>query len=183
MDVKKLLTHFTKKLFFCLILFLLNTNNQAIAQGDSSGFKFKPYALGFDYHLQINHLDISPQLYILQYKNIEGLVGLHTLYYFNNTDRQGKLSYGAGATVRYFFNKNIYTQVSYQYLNIPIWQVLDMTYTRAMKADIFAGIGYRQEFSKHWHAQLTAMYNVNYKDYSPYESKVLLKAGFVYKLK
>jgi hypothetical protein len=58
-----------------------------------------------------------------------------------------------------------------------------MTYTRAMKADIFAGIGYRQEFSKHWHAQLTAMYNVNYKDYSPYESKVLLKAGFVYKLK
>lgn len=183
MDVKKLLTHFRKKLCFCLILFLLNINNQAIAQADSSCFKFKPYALGFDYHLQINHLDFSPQLYILQYKNIEGLVSLHTLYYFNNTDRKGKISYGVGAIARYFFNKNIYTQVSYQYLNIPILQNFDMTYTRAMKADIFLGIGYRQEFSTHWHAQLTAMYNVNYKDYSPYESKVLLKAGFVYKLK
>lgn len=183
MPIKKLLTYF-RKLKFIGCLLLLNFSAQyTAAQSDSNALKLKINSIGFDYQLQLNHLDLSPQIWLLQWRKIQAAADLHMLYYFNNTDRKGKMAAGLGATVRYHFTQNLFSEIIYQNMNIPVRQMLDMSFYRAWKADFLIGVGYKQKVNNRCTAQIAALYTMNYKTYSAYESKYVVKAGAYWFLK
>ncbi|MBI3232938.1 MAG: hypothetical protein HYZ42_02675 [Bacteroidetes bacterium] len=174
---------FTKYSRVFIVILLFAFTQSANSQTDSQNYFLKIHSIGFDYQLQINHLDVSPQLWIMKKDKIETAVDLHALYYYHNSDRVKKMAYGAGLTLRYNFTQNFYSQLSYQNLNIPIRQTLDMSFGRAWKADFLLGLGYKQSITNKCTAQLTALYNLNYKAYSPYESNIIVKAGAFWSIK
>lgn len=145
----------------------------------SKTFRNKP-AFGFNYHLQISHLDIAPIVVIPIHKRVEMGFGVNYLYHYRNSIRLGKSSIGANIFSRVYVNRNIYSHVEYLYSDVAYLNKLVYEYTRVRKADVFLGAGYRQPVSDKIFAYLTVLVNVNQLPESPYKNLILFKAGLTF---
>jgi hypothetical protein len=137
-------------------------------------------SFGFNYHLQISHLDIAPVLILPVKEKIHAGFGLNYLYHYRNSIREGKSSLGFNFFSRVFITKNIFGHAEYLYSDVAYLNVLVYEYYRIKKADFFIGGGYRQPITDKTDAYLTLLVNLNNSDESPYKNRILFKAGLTF---
>ena len=135
---------------------------------------------GFNYHLQISHLDIAPFVGIALTDRIQTGAGLNYLYHYRNSIRKGKSSFGFNLFSKVFITPRIFTHVEYLYSDVAYLNQLIYEYTRVRKADLFIGGGYIQPLSDNLVCYLMALYNINHSNESPYKNRVLIKAGIMF---
>lgn len=140
----------------------------------------KKFIPGFNYHLQVQHLDISPILAWNLTKRFQPGVGLNFLYYYRNSQYLHKTSYGVNLFARYYTTKSTFFHAEYLFANIPYRNELDYEYSRVYTADFFLGGGYRQPLSKKLYSYFTGLVNLTDKANSPFEDRILFKAGLTF---
>jgi hypothetical protein len=171
----------------CKMLVMLGfVTNLASAQNDpkaNAGGKTKEWAITLQHNLQLNYLEFSPgaMLKLDEKKEVGG--GLNTIYYARYSNHNKKVGAGINLYARYYLLKNIYAEANYMWANMPYLVDRDQTYNRIWKADVLAGVGYKQTIDKKWACQLTAYYNIFHKNYSIYDSRILFRVGATYLLK
>lgn len=170
---------------FSLLLMILTLWHIRLFAQTASDTAVKPtvkekISFGFNYHLQISHLDISPIVVFPLNKRVQVGFGLNYLYHYRNSTRVGKSSLGGNIFSRVFVHKNIYTHVEYLYSDVAYLNQLIYEFHRVKKADFFVGAGYRQPISDRTNGFLTLLVNLNHSEESPYKNLILLKAGITF---
>jgi hypothetical protein len=156
--------------------FCQNTSDTAA----NKKFSKENISFGFNYHLQVSHLDIAPILVIPIKEKIYVGCGINYLYHYRNSLRKGKSSMGFNVFSRFFFMKNIYGHAEYLYSDVAYLNLLVYEYYRVRKADFFLGGGYRQPITDKTDAYLTLLVNLNHSAESPYKNTILFKAGLTF---
>lgn len=143
----------------------------------ASSVEMPRFQAGLSAHVQLSYLDLSPQMSYRLLPNLQGLATIHYLRYGAQSTRVGQYAFGYGVSLRYYPMKGIFGELDWDQFSVPIRKEQDLSNYRGFKADVFLGLGYIQAFGKNYSGSLSAHYNVNYKVYSAYENRLLLKAG------
>lgn len=175
------------RLFQVLIFFLLFTvSARSFGQASPDSLRKsqikKTFSIspGINYHLQISHIDFAPVLVFKNDTRFEPGCGLNYLYYYRNSIRKGKSSYGFNLFTRYYLFPHIFLHGEYLLSDVAYLNQLVYEYHRVRKADFFAGAGLKQPVTDKTDAYLTILVNVNHSPESAYKNLILFRAGITF---
>jgi hypothetical protein len=142
--------------------------------------KLKYISPGFNYHLQISHIDVAPIISMRISSKVYAGGGINYLYYYRNSERVNKNSFGVNLFSRVFASKSLFAHVEYLYSNIPYRNKLIYEFDRVYVANVFIGGGYMQPISDSIRGYFTVLVDLTHSENSPYENKILFKAGLTF---
>src|SRR6478736_3667104 len=74
-----------------------NDSTAVIGKGSGGYIKF-----GFNYHLQLQHIDVAPVIFYRLNNRVDAGVGLNYLYYYKNDDSENNSAYGTNIFTRVY---------------------------------------------------------------------------------
>lgn len=175
--------HLTNNLKNILLIFVLSlsTLGCVFGQNDSivnidkgSGGNIK---FGFNYHLQLQHIDLAPIVFYRINNRVDAGVGLNYLYYYRNNDSGNRRALGTNIFTRVYFLRNFFLHLEYLYCNVPYRNDLNFEYSRVYIANFFSGLGYRQPVTSKVESYIYGLIDLTHRDESPYKNLVVVKLG------
>ncbi|MBO9701116.1 MAG: hypothetical protein J7604_12970 [Sporocytophaga sp.] len=174
------LTHNLKNILAVLLLsisLIVNANGQndstaAVNKGLGGHIKF-----GFNYHLQLQHIDVAPVIFYRLNDRVDVGVGLNYLYYYRNDKSENNSAFGTNIFTRVYFLKNFFLHLEYLYCNVPYRNDLNFEYRRVYITNLFSGLGYRQPITSKVDSYFLGLIDLTHRDESPYKNLIIVKLG------
>ncbi len=132
---------------------------------------------GFNYHLQLQHIDVAPIIFYRLNKRVDAGIGLNYLYYMKSDNSESNSAYGTNIFTRIYFLKKFFLHLEYLYSNVPYRNDLNFEYRRVYIANFFSGLGYRQPLTSKVDSYLFALVDLTHRDESAYKNLVVVKLG------
>jgi len=132
---------------------------------------------GFNYHLQLQHVDVAPVIFYKLNNRVDAGVGLNYLYYYGKDHTENTSAYGTNFFTRVYLLKNLFLHLEYLYCNVPYRNDLNFEYHRVYITNFFSGIGYRQPLTSKVDSYLFALVDLTHRDESPYKNLIVVKLG------
>ncbi|WP_028980112.1 hypothetical protein [Sporocytophaga myxococcoides] len=173
----------TNNLKNILVILLLSISfiESAIGQNDSAASFNKGQRghikFGFNYHLQLKHIDVAPVIFYSLNNRVDAGVGLNYLYYFRNDDSENNSAFGTNIFTRVYFLKNFFLHLEYLYCNVPYRNDLNFEYRRVYITNFFSGLGYKQPITSKVDSYLLGLVDLTHRDESPYKNLIVIKLG------
>lgn len=134
---------------------------------------------GFSAGSNYLNLSVSP---LVGYKVTDRFsAGIQATYQFAKFFEARANNYGGGPFLRFNITQKFFTYTQYEYMNYGLLAIPPDTGERFDFRSFFVGLGYTEPIGKHLAFNVTALYNLLYKDgtQSPYRSPFVFRVGIV----
>ncbi len=134
---------------------------------------------GFNGRSNSINLSLSP---LVGYKITERFSsGVQASYQYVRLNSFRAHNYGGGPFLRFNFTQKFFTYAQYEYMNYGLLTLPPDTGPRFDFNSLFVGLGYSEPIGKNVALNITALYNLLYRDgtQSPYDSPLVFRVGIV----
>ena len=170
-------------LFLSFSLFLsAQAQYRAPSKGGGGSFTERIYfggGGGFSGGSNYINVSVSP---LVGYKITERFsTGLQASYQYVRFNSFRANNYGGGPFLRFNFTQKFFTYAQYEYMNYGLLTLPPDTGPRFDFNSLFVGLGYSEPIGRNLAFNITALYNLLYKDgtQSPYDSPLVFRVGIV----
>ena len=170
-----------KLLFTALILTLFSTLGYAQYRTQSNPLEKFYFGGGGGFSGGTDYLNLSVSPLVGYKITPEFSAGLQLTYQYVRFLNTSVSNYGGGPFLRYNFSQNIFAYTQYEYLNFGLIVPNSPEPRRLDFTSWFVGVGYSEPIGRNFAFNITALYNLLYKDGtdSPYRSPLLFRVGIV----